>query len=68
MSQKQLQNREPSHKPKIYISPKGAFYVKAEELFASPKVRATLQEMAKISPMADTPQPPLETHSGRSTK
>ena len=61
MPQKKLQNREPSHKPKIYISPKGAFYVKAKELFASPRVQATLREMAEIAPTS-------KVHSDRSSE
>ena len=33
---------------KIYVTPRGGQYVKAEELFANPKVREIIAKMAKI--------------------
>ena len=68
MPRKQSQNSESGHKPRIYITPKGAFQVKAEELFASPKVRATLQEMAEIGNELGIFQAPLKNNSEHPTK
>ena len=33
---------------KIYVTPRGGQYVKAEELLANPKVREIIAKMAKI--------------------
>ncbi len=35
-------------KLKIYVTPRGGQYVKAEELLANPKVREIIAKMAKI--------------------
>ena len=35
--------------PKIYVTPRGARYVKADEVLKSPKVRKAIKKMTRIS-------------------
>lgn len=38
----------PERRPKIYVTSRGARYVKADEVLASPEVQAKIKKMAEI--------------------
>ena len=61
MSKESLPDR-----PKIYVTPKGGLYVKAEELLRSKRAQAIIEKMAELSPRMKGFNVSQESHSEKS--
>ena len=60
-------NTSEERRPKIYVTSRGARYVKADEVLASPEVQAKIKKMAEIS-VGMTETPVERKSSGTSSK
>ena len=52
-----------AERPKIYVTPRGARYVIADELLRSKRGRAVVNAMAKLDFKRPSPDTPSEDHS-----